>query len=296
MTINIKRGPNYTPGSGRIVTKGSGGGIVTKIPPPSIITPDQMTGLRAWYKMDAQPYSNGDSVGIGGNGFLGNIIDSSGNGLDLTFDIGGNYDNYASYVASDPKFNGKPSISGKFIFKRLMALGDLPSGSQPFAMYVVVHQTAAELAIWPTYNSGYSFGWGRWNNRTYTAFLYNYGSPEGTFMVDFNFFAGASAGGTTTSPLDITYILAYSYNGGSEDLYPLYVNNDSRIDAIDNGSSLNIPAESDYWTAELKLGGLPGGGAWFMGSIAEAIAFADYHDATKMNQVRSYLNNKYQAY
>lgn len=283
MTIKIKKSPNYTPGISRLVTKGTAGGITSKILPPSspaIITPDQMTGLRAWYKMDAQPgLSNGDPVST--------IFDSSGNSLDLTFDIGGNYNNYANYVASDAKFNGKPSVNGKFIFKRNLSGSGLDNGNGPFAMYAVVHKTEAEWTSGPNSFYGFAFGWGQNGTRGSVAFVYAEYVAGGGFYVDM---VNAGAGGTGSSPRDVTYILAYSYNGGSEDQYPLYVNNDEPRYESDDGSNLNIAS------GEIMLGGKPTYGWSWVGSIAEAIAFADYHDATKMNQVRNYLNNKYQAY
>lgn len=277
-----------------MVTKGTGGGIISRISPPSIITPDQMPGLRAWYKMDAQPYTNGESIGIGDQ-----ILDSSGNSLHLDFDIGGNYNNYANYVASDAKFNGHPSINGQFLFKRELANGDLPSGNAPFAMYAVVHKTTFEWNNYPSYFGGFAFGWGANGTRAATSFVYaEYvaGGPYG-FYVDM---VNAGAGGATISPPNFTYILAYSYNGGPEDFWPMFVNNVNNGGGTSNGSGLNIPAQSNYPNptvpAHINLGGKPGYGWSWVGSIAEAIAFADYHDATKMNQVRNYLNNKYQAY
>jgi hypothetical protein len=264
-----------------MVSKGKGGGIRSKTLPPSIITPDQLPGLRVWYKMDAQPgLSNGDPVTT--------IVDSSGNGLDLTFDLGGNYNNYANYVATDAKFNGKPSVNGKFIFKRNLSGSGLDNGSQPFAMYAVVHKTEAEWTAGPNSLHGFAFGWGQNGTRGSVAFVYaDYVGPGGGFYVDM---VNAGAGGIGPSPRDVTYILAYSYNGGSEDQYPFYVNNDGPRYEVDDGASLNLQF------GEIMLGGKPAYGWSWLGSIAEAIAFADYHDETKMNQVRNYLNNKYQAY
>jgi len=282
MTINIKRGPNYVPSTSRVITKGTGGGILTRTAPPSVITPDQMAGLRAWYKMDALGLSNGDPVTT--------IVDSSGNGFDLGLTYGS-----ATYTASDlANFNGHPSINGQFSFYRNLTPGDLPSGNQPFAMYVVVHKptTSGVFGHYLSYN-GFAFGWGDNNIRGATSFVYaEYvagGTPDpGGFYVDL---VAAGTGGAATSPLGVTYILAYSYNGGSANLYPMYVNDFMNSSIGDDATTLGISANGD-----IRLGGKPTYGWSWVGSIAEAIAFADYHDATKMNQVRNYLNNKYQAY
>jgi len=284
MTINIKRSPNYIPGTSRIATKGSGGGINTRFLPSGILTPDNFDNLLAWYKADSLTLSDGDPVT--------SFPDSSGNGLDLNDLFGSGSD--PSYVASDPLFNSKPVVyfPGGRCLRRSIS-NEFPLEDDPFAIYVVGYSR--------TNNQDFLFGWGKYGmygTRVAIVAASYVASNAGGYYVDA---FGLGAGGSYSSPSNVPYIFSYSYSGGGSDLASspnIFYQNDVPHATGVSGFPFALGYNGYVYNNIEVVMGCQSDGYLFpmLGKIAEVIVYNQYHDLATKQQIWSYLNDKYQVY
>lgn len=234
-----------------------------------LTSPTQLPNLKAWYNIADLGLADGASIST--------VTDSSGNGYHLTGSGG-------IFTLSDPNFGGKPTLRGLvgngFSYVRSYASGGFIQGNDVFAMYAV----ARIVSYVDQVQYGMFFGFG--DNNTYGSAIFtraSYVAGSGGYYVDM---VSAGAGGSYSSPLDVTYIFQYSYGGGDRGIYPFIQNNlPHSTGAV--GGTLNIGPQ------QIKMGGKPGFGWSCIGTIAEVIVYKDYHDVPTMTKVRDYLNKKY---
>jgi hypothetical protein len=243
-------------------------------------TPDQISGLYAWYdssdtatvlNVSTSPASNGEEVYT--------WLDKSGSGIDLTIQAAG-YGTVYAPTLSDYSINNKPAVRFTAIdqFSGSALRGEQTLGSSSFTWFVVfkwrdLHRT---YDIDCVFTLGSEFGSGG---------EMNIGSDDSNYGI----FTSANGGTIIGTPI-LNKPVSVAFNTNKTSLISDFYSNGSKIASkATNTNPVDSPIILGSWIFNSGL--IP---EYFADAdIAEVIIYNTSLSDTDMNKVNRYIRNKY---
>lgn len=212
--------------------------------------------------------------------------DLSGTGNDLDTNAGAGPAYWPRYVATDPLFNNKPSVSfngAQWILKTGAPIG-MPTGNTSVTVYTVAYYRSSSTKIvwyWGSTLAGY--------NGASVGFSSHPFSPHSLLINNNGITWGALA-----NPINDSFVAAWAHIAGSDVLSsPMYLNGVTGTSVVTGTSGLLNMTPVPNWTISFGLYGSSGGPLDFDGNIAEVIVYSEAHSVETIQDISEYLMQKY---